>query len=176
MASGLITDPLRLVRVAPLITTTASLMFAWDEHWFLSGFLSHKFNAEADPDYQEHSEALLPRYFRRFFEQGIFIIAGLNCCTLTSSIANLVLSRRASTSQSAVTTRLYAAGLGFTVLHFLFVPLVAYPIRDIMEDRSKGETRKDLKKWIDIHRVRVLIADLPGWMSFLTAVLSSVAL
>lgn len=163
MASGLFFDPLKLLRLAPLVTTTSSLMYAWDEHWFLSGF--------PRPEYKHHSEAMLPRYFRRFFEQGIWIVASLNTLTLSSSVANLLIDRPALDRLGS--SRWYWAGLGFTVCHFLFVPLIAYPIRDIMEDRSKGHSTKDLKRWIDIHRIRVLVADLPGWMSFLMAVLST---
>jgi hypothetical protein len=161
MASGLFFDPMKLLRLAPLVTTTSSLMYAWDEHWFLSGFLR--------PEYKHHSEEMLPRYFRRFFEQGIWIIASLNTLTLSSSVANLLIDR--PTLDRLGSSRWYWAGLGFTVCHFLFVPLIAYPIRDIMEDRSKGQSTKDLKRWIDIHRIRVLVADLPGWMSFVMAVL-----
>ncbi|KAL6232481.1 hypothetical protein BDW75DRAFT_19527 [Aspergillus navahoensis] len=163
MASGLFFDPIKLLRMAPLVTTTASLMYAWDEHWFLSGFLR--------PEYKQHSDAMLPRYFRRFFEQGIWIIASLNTVTLTSSITNLLVDRPVLDRLGS--SRWYWAGLGFTVCHFLFVPLIAYPIRDIMEDRSKGASTKDLKRWIDIHRIRVLVADLPGWLSFFAAVLTT---
>lgn len=163
MASGLFFDPLRLLRVAPLVTTTSSLMYAWDEHWFLSGFLR--------PEIKHHSDAMLPRYFRRFFEQGVLIIAGLNTITLSSSIANLLIDRPVLNKLGS--SRWYWAGLGFTALHFAFVPLIAYPIRDIMEDRSKGQSTKDLVRWLDIHRIRVLVADLPGWASFLAAVLTT---
>ncbi|KAF7114707.1 hypothetical protein CNMCM5793_009658 [Aspergillus hiratsukae] len=143
MASRLFFDPMKLLRLAPLVTTTSSLMYAWDEYWFLSGFLR--------PEYKHHSEAMLPRYFRRFFEQGIWIIASLNTLTLSSSVANLLIDRLALDRLGS--SRWYCAGLGFTVCHFLFVPLIAYPIRDIMEDRSKGQSTKDLKRWIDIHRI-----------------------
>lgn len=172
MASGLFFDPIKLLRIAPLVTTTSSLMYAWDEHWFLSGFLHTHADPSTDADYKAHSNALLPRYFRRFFEQGIWIIASLNCATLASSITNLLIDRPLTRSS----TRWYGAGLAFTVAHFLFVPLIAYPIRDIVEDRAQGESSRDLKRWIDIHRVRVIVADLPGWLSFFGAVLTTLKL
>ncbi|KAL5343993.1 hypothetical protein BJX70DRAFT_352361 [Aspergillus crustosus] len=163
MASGLFFDPIKLLRIAPLITTTSSLVYAWDEHWYLSGFLL--------PEYKQESNAILPRYFRRFFEQGIWVIAGLNTLTISSSITNLLVDR--PLLDRLQSSRWYWAGLGFTVCHFLFVPLVADPIRDIIEDRLKGESTKDLKKWIDIHKIRVLVTDLPGWLSFLAAALAT---
>lgn len=166
MASGLFFDPLKLLRIAPLLTTTSSLVYAWDEHWYLSGFLHSK--------HQEETKKILPSYFRRFFEQGIFVIAGLNTLTISTAITNLLTDR--PVLDRLQSSRWYWAGLGFTVCHFLFVPLIAYPIRDIMEDRSRGNSTNDLRRWLDVHRVRVLVADLPAWMSFLGAVLSTISL
>ncbi|KUM61904.1 hypothetical protein ACN42_g5196 [Penicillium freii] len=85
MASGLFFDPLKLLRVAPLLTTTSALLYAWDEHWYLSGFLRSEHKSE--------TETILPSYFRRFFEQGVFIIAGLNTLTVSTSVANLLIDR-----------------------------------------------------------------------------------
>ncbi|EKV19721.1 hypothetical protein PDIG_01680 [Penicillium digitatum PHI26] len=166
MASGLFFDPLKLLRVAPLLTTTSALLYAWDEHWYLSGFLRSEHKAE--------TETVLPSYFRRFFEQGIFIVAGLNTLTVSTSVANLLTDR--PVLDRLRSSQWYWAGLGFTACHFLFVPLIAYPIRDIIENRSQGKSTKDLQRWIDIHRIRVFVADLPAWMSFLVAVLSTIHL
>lgn len=129
MASGLFFDPLKLLRVAPLLTTTSALLYAWDEHWYLSGFLLSEHKPE--------TETILPSYFRRFFEQGVFIVAGLNTLTVSTSIANLLIDR--PVLDRLRSSRWYWAGLGFTVCHFLFVPLIAYPIRDIIENRSRGK-------------------------------------
>ncbi|RMZ76369.1 hypothetical protein DV738_g4978, partial [Chaetothyriales sp. CBS 135597] len=166
MASGLFFDPVKLLRVAPLLTTTSLLVYAWDEHFYLSGFLHNEHKAEV--------EKILPSFFRRFFEQGIYVILGLNALTVSTTIGNLL-------TESAALDRLgsskwYWAGLGFTACHFVFVPLVAYPIRDIVEDRSKGKSTKDLKRWLDVHRIRVLVADLPACLSFLGALLSTISL
>lgn len=168
MASDFFFDPLKLLRVAPLLTTTSTLVYAWDEHWYLSGFL------HSEHQHREETKKILPGYFRRFFEQGVFIIAGLNTLTISTAITNLLTDRPVLNHLRS--SRWYWAGLGFTICHFLFVPLIAYPIRDIMEDRSKGNSTKDLRRWIDIHRIRVLMADLPAWISFLGAVLSTISL
>ncbi|CRL24141.1 unnamed protein product [Penicillium camemberti] len=147
MASGLFFDPLKLLRVAPLLTTTSALLYAWDEHWYLSGFLLSEHKPE--------TETILPSYFRRFFEQGVFIVAGLNTLTVSTSIANLLIDR--PVLDRLRSSRWYWAGLGFTVCHFL--------------ESVSGKSTKDLQRWIDIHRIRVLVSDLPAWMSFLAAVL-----
>ncbi|RDW71018.1 hypothetical protein BP6252_07581 [Coleophoma cylindrospora] len=162
MASKLFFDPLVLLRVAPLITSTASLMFAADEHFFLTKFLA--------PEDREKSNAILPGWFSRMFHSGVIIVIGLNTLTTGTSIANLVFK---SESLASTGRQFYTAGLAFGLAHYLFVPIIAYPIRDIVEDRSHGESTKDLKKWIDINLLRTLTVDLSCWASFFAAVLTT---
>lgn len=84
---------------------------------------------------------MLPQYSRKSFDGGIFIFIGLDSFTVSSS-ANLL------TDQPLLRylgwSRWYWARLGFNVLHFAFVPLVAYSVRNIIEDRSKGHSIEDL--------------------------------
>lgn len=67
-----------------------------------------------------------------------------------------------------------------------FVPVVMGPVKDIIEDRrgkaaresgkEVGEGAKvDMARWVSIHKVRMLVADLPAWLCFWSAVLNSVA-
>ena len=166
MASGLFFDPLKLLRIAPLLTSTSSLVYAWDEHFFLSGF--------AHLEHKEETNKILPSYFRRFFNQGIYIVVGLNTLTISTAVSNLLTDR--PVLDRLQSSRWYWAGLGLTACHFAFVPFIAEPIRDMFEGRSKGNSTKDLQRWLDIHRIRVLVADLPAWVSFLGAVLSTISL
>ena len=174
MASGLIFDPIKILRVAPLLTTTSSLVYAWDEHWYLSGFL------HSNTKHETEIEKIFPTYFRRFFEKGIFVLLGTGAITISTSIGNLFsLNDNGGGLAPDSSSRLfYWAGLGFTLAHFLFVPVIAYPIRDIVEDRrdstGKSTVIGNLKKWLDIHRVRTLLADFPAWLSFLGGLLLSV--
>jgi hypothetical protein len=69
MASFLLPNPLVLLRLAPLITTTASLMFSVDEYFFLTIYLH--------PTLQPKSNAILQKYFTLFFDRGILIILSL---------------------------------------------------------------------------------------------------
>ena len=48
------------------------------------------------------------------------------------------------------------------------------PVKGIREDRWKGQFGKDLKTWLNVHAVRSLTADLPGWICFSVAVLNVV--
>lgn len=51
MASGLFIDPMALLRVTPLISSTCTLWFAWDQHVMYSTF--------AHPDLERESNAIL---------------------------------------------------------------------------------------------------------------------
>lgn len=121
------------------------------------------------PVLRERSNSILPGWFRVWFHRGMYVIGTANTLILATTIANLRADRG---PMSAVARNWYWTGLGFTVAHFAFVPLVAYPVRDIFEDRSGGQSTNDLKRWIDVHTVRTLVTDLPGWFSYLCAVLS----
>lgn len=99
-----------------------------------------------------------------------FIVAGLNILTLSSSVANLLIDR--PVLDRLQSSRWYWVGLVFTISRLLSVPLITHPIRDIIENRSQGESTKDLQHRIDMHRIRVFVIGLLAWMSFLAAVLS----
>ncbi|KAJ5978306.1 hypothetical protein N7501_001648 [Penicillium viridicatum] len=127
---GAFFDPLKLLRVAPLLTTTSALLYAWDEHWYLSGFLRS--------EHKSKTETILPSYFRRFFEQGVFIIAGLNTLTVSTSVAHLLIDRPVLDRLRSNGTELAWASL------FVTFDCASY------------------RRWVDIHRIRVFVADLPA--------------
>lgn len=59
-----------------------------------------------------------------------------------------------------------------------FVPVVMGPVKDIINDKRGKEvgegSRVDMARWVGVHKVRMLVADLPAWVCFLWAVLSCV--
>ncbi|RSL53419.1 hypothetical protein CEP54_010436 [Fusarium duplospermum] len=61
MDSGLSFDPLVALRAAPLVSTTCSLLYAWDQHFFL-GLLNR-------PENRATSKPLLQSYFTTFFHR-----------------------------------------------------------------------------------------------------------
>lgn len=158
MASRAFFDPINLLRLAPLVTSTCTLMYAFDEYMFLSTFL-HR-------DHRKQSNAILPSWFKRWFEKGIFVVVGLNAATIIITLFNIF------SAYNQEIRKWYWAGLGFTIAHLAFVPVIMYPIRDIIEDRSHGQSTRDLQRWINIHLLRVLIADLPGWASYSAGVVA----
>ncbi|KAJ5101498.1 hypothetical protein NUU61_003720 [Penicillium alfredii] len=161
MASGLILNPIHLLHIAPLATSTGSLAHALVELTTTSAFLS--------PSIRKQSETLLPNWFDQFFRRSVWSVLTLNLGTISTTAATLVLNRRNPALQ---TTSFYWAGLAGAVGHLLFVPLVAGPVQRIVEDCSKGKASVDLERWVSVHRIRMLLVDFPAWLAFVGAVLT----
>ncbi|ORY13673.1 hypothetical protein BCR34DRAFT_599644 [Clohesyomyces aquaticus] len=158
MASGKFFDPHVLLRVSPLLTSTCSLWYAWDQHFFLSIFLS--------PTHLAQSNDILPSYFRVFFRGGVTRVLVLLSLTMATSAANIYSyahrgSSHALREKGALAW--YVAGAGFAAAHLLFVPAVAPRIVAISEDKSKGNSTQDLRAWLRVNAVRMLTVDLAAW-------------
>ncbi|PGH08160.1 hypothetical protein GX51_01314 [Blastomyces parvus] len=165
MASTLLLDPHKLLRIAPLLTATATLTLANDQNLHLAPFLH--------PSHRAKANALLPSYFNTWFHRALRYLLPLYGLTIASSVANIrYFDPQALQARGAKAW--YVAGLTFTVLHFAFVPLVMYPVRDIVEDRSGGKSAEDLERWLFVHRIRSVVVDAPGWACFLVGVLKTV--
>ncbi|KAI5304867.1 hypothetical protein KEM56_005793, partial [Ascosphaera pollenicola] len=165
-----------LLRIAPLLAATATLHYAWDEHYFLSIFLAKLLQGPQTPEATSKTRSdaivshpsinsIIPRYFTRFFNGtgGIVFLLGTNAVTIAS--AGLNLSRR---SFSADSTRwyLYAAGLGFTVAHFWCVPLVMWHVKALQDMAGKPATEyeedkpsKELRGWLKGHYIRSFLTE-----------------
>lgn len=166
MASGAIFDPMRLLRVAPLISSTGSLVYATSELLNNSAFLQ--------PAIRKESNAVLPKWYSFVFNRGVGIVLLFNITTTSTTIANLWLGHRGSAP--SLSTKLYWAGLVTAFGHLVFVPWVARPVQNIVEDRSEEGATSEMRKWLGVHKIRMVIADVPAWLSFLGAVLTSAPL
>ena len=67
-------------------------------------------------------------------------------------------------------------GLVAAIGHMTFIPVVKGPIQRIVENKSKGNATADLETWLSVHKVRMLVADFPAWLSCFGAVLATVKL
>lgn len=178
------------MRIAPLLTTTATLHYAWDEHYFLSIFLS-KLLQSPKPSItgsetkikaitpQPSINSFIPRYFAGFFSGtgGLVFLLGTNAITIVT--AGLNLHRRPFPSDP---TRwyLYAGGLVFTLAHFWCMPLVMWRVNALLEMAHEtektegvdgGEASRELWGWLKGHYIRTFLTDIPGWLCFLGAVI-----
>lgn len=162
MASGLIFDPLQLLRVAPLATSTGSLVHALVELFSNSAFLQ--------PSIRKPSDAVLPKWYSYVFNRQIVSVLALNLTTISTGISNILLSRSRSALPLSRTT-FYWAGVAGAVAHLFFVPFVAPRIQRIVEDSNANGPTVDMEDWLGFHRIRMLVADLPAWLAFAGAVM-----
>ncbi|PKY00806.1 hypothetical protein P168DRAFT_293212 [Aspergillus campestris IBT 28561] len=156
MASRVIFDPLIALRLAPLVSSTCSLWFAWDQNIFFGNFI-HPANRTA-------SDRILPTYFQTFFRSGVIWVLTLLGLSLSTAGINIVMDP-ASLAQSQ-SLRWYAAGAAFTAGHALYAPIVAPIVRAISEDRSKGHSTRDLERWLWWNTLRMGTVDLAAWVCF----------
>lgn len=86
MASNLFFDPLVALRATPLVSTTCTLLFAYEQHFFLSLFNR--------PQTRSKTRRFLTAYFTMFFAEGVVQVLGFLGVTAVSSLTNLYLHKR----------------------------------------------------------------------------------
>lgn len=156
MATRAFFDPVAALRAAPLLTSTCTLWWAMDEHFFLSIFNK--------PEIRSKSNELLPTYFKEFFEGGLNRTLALLALTISSTMATCSVNHGYHWANKSL--RWYTAGMVLAAGHLAFVPAVAPKIKAIVEDTSKGESTKDLESWLSVHTIRTLTVDLAAWVCF----------
>ncbi|UNI18739.1 hypothetical protein JDV02_004995 [Purpureocillium takamizusanense] len=121
------TDPKRaLLLLAPLASSTASLVFGWDQQLFLS-LLARS----------THGEATLPGYWRALFPRGVARVLALLAVTAGAS-AGAALAHGGMLARRGALGWYVAAG-ALALGHLGFVPAVAGRIRELVErDGEEG--------------------------------------
>ncbi|OKL61455.1 hypothetical protein UA08_03083 [Talaromyces atroroseus] len=165
MASQVIFDPLAALALALLVSSTCTLWYAFDQHHFLTVFNS--------PVNRTKSDAILPTYFKEFFQAGLPRVVGLLGLTFLTAIGNYYW--RYDSLVATRSLRWYVAGAWLAVSHLLFVPLVAPRIQSIVENRAaKGRPTSVLDEWLNIHLFRTWTVDLAAWTCFVVGVVRNV--
>ncbi|KAA8643924.1 hypothetical protein EYZ11_006411 [Aspergillus tanneri] len=163
MASGLILDPLALLRVLPFASSTGTLVCATGELIHNGGFVQ--------PELRRQGNSTLPQWYAYVFPRGVSLVLLLNLTTIGSTVANLITSPRARPLPLSRAT-FYWTGLVSAIGHLCFVPWVAPRIQRIVEDtRGEGEPTREMQAWLGYHRIRMLVADFPAWLALVGAVL-----
>ncbi|WEW57159.1 hypothetical protein PRK78_002621 [Emydomyces testavorans] len=137
MASGAFFDPLRLLRVAPLLSSTGTLIYATTELIYNSSFLH--------PSVRKHYDELLPKWWTVVFRRGVWVVLALVMTTSTTAMANLVFDH--CYSLPSFSTKLYWSGLVGAMGHLIFVPWVAGPVQQMMEEQSKDGFSSNMAKF-----------------------------
>jgi hypothetical protein len=189
---------LTLLRLTPLLSTTASLTHAYMELVTTTSFLSAppissalskrilRSSASTHPSTSQPTntsavsaatELVAPVWFVNFFNRGVWSVLGLNNLTLLSSSANLWLF-----GDGLGDARMwYQVGLGGAIGHLVFVPLVAPSIERLFricvanergEEVEAGKSAvESVREWVGVHRVRMGSVDFLAWAAFLGGVL-----
>ncbi|KAG5977302.1 hypothetical protein E4U55_006892 [Claviceps digitariae] len=173
MAPGVFSlfDARKALLLAPLVSSTCSLLYAWDQHLFLS-HLTH-------PELCHRSNAILPIYWRVMFPWGITQVVSLLGATTWASVGAMVWHR--SLLQKRGSLLWYAGAAGLAVAHLLFVPLVAPLIKYMMDDeggrplewkRAEPGIRnvEAQERWLRYNMTRLLTTDLGAWLCCAVAV------
>ncbi|KAJ8126959.1 hypothetical protein O1611_g6679 [Lasiodiplodia mahajangana] len=129
MASKAFFDPLVLLRVAPVLTSTMAMRFSHDQWLFLENFLV--------PAHREKANDIVPSYFKTFFMKGIWEIGVLYTLTTATGISNIY-------SRPGGAWKWYAAGTALAFSHMAFVPFVMYKVKGLFDDEPKGQGNKFL--------------------------------
>mgnify|MGYP004509623489 CR=1 FL=1 len=159
---------LSALRIAPLLSSTASLTHAYIEWLTNSAFLvpapvdsslsrfllgpdappkaaSQSASAASAPDaeLERAKQLVVPEWFTNFFNTGVISVIGFNSVTLLSASLNLLFSEGLEASKV-----FYQAGLAAAVGHYAFVPLVGRSVRaltGLAAGRAQGGKTEGLK-------------------------------
>lgn len=158
MASKRVFDPLVILRVAPLLSSTCTLLYAYDQHFFL-GMMN-------EPETRRHSKAMLPAYFTTFFKRGVVFVVSMLAMTTWGSVANLYSDR--TTLRSKGSLWWYMGGAAFSTGHLLFIPFVAPSVAAVTQ--GEGDVNDRLDEWLSVNKLRMVTVDLAAWVALGVAV------
>jgi hypothetical protein len=157
--------PLAALAVAPLVSSTCTLWYAFDQHHFLSIFTTH-------PD--DKFEKFIPDYFTRFFAAGLPRVLGLLGTTCLSVAANYYYRYDALVAKQSL--KWYLVGAALAVSHLSFASLVLPRIKEL-QGKYGGchKSTQVLSEWLYYHNIRTYTVDLAAWACFAVAVSLNVA-
>lgn len=141
--------------LAPLVTSTVSLWFAFDQFFFLGVFLHEKV--------KPHAKNVLTPYWNTMIDTGLLVIAPLLgtmvfTATIITRTSEEVLRNKGSYSW-------YIASILLAAGHFSFVPIALPKIRRL----QSGGLTPTLRQWMRVHVARTLSVDLFCWITCLVA-------
>ncbi|WYZ44818.1 hypothetical protein EsH8_VIII_000134 [Colletotrichum jinshuiense] len=164
MASRLVFDPLVALRAGPLVSSTCTLLYAWDQHFFLSIF-------NKDEETRKKSAPLLKSYYTAFFRRGVVIVLGF--ITVSASTAAMNLYKQSPSDRGRGTFWWYTAGAAFSTGHLLFVPVIAPHVQNLIEAKDGTDVNETLDRWLRVNWWRMVTVDFAAWVAFFAAAVST---
>ncbi|KAK2059503.1 hypothetical protein LY76DRAFT_625820 [Colletotrichum caudatum] len=144
MASRLFSDPMVALRVAPLVSSTCTLLYARDQHFFLG-----LFNRTAES--RMKSAPMLKSYFGDFFRRGV-----------------LALRRTGASRWYALGATMSAGHLAYVP----FVAPRVKALMEA-EGEGEGDVNGILDGWLGVNWWRTVTVDFGAWLAFGVAVATS---
>ncbi|KAH8697953.1 putative integral membrane protein [Talaromyces proteolyticus] len=165
MASRSIYDPMAALAVAPLISSSCTLWFAWDQTLFLRIF-NHDEN-------RSKSNEILSGYWKAFLPASLPRVVGLLGLTFWGVVGNYYWRHDSLVSNQSL--KWYIGGAALSASHLLFTPLVVPRIQTLIDDdRSKMQPSKVLDEWLSIHALRTWTVDVAAWACIAVAVMRNI--
>lgn len=138
-----------LLYLTPAISSTCSLWYAWDQHYFL--------NLLTRPDLGPFNKKILPVYFQTYMEQSVLKNFALIITTILSSSA-VIYTSPATLLQERGSRSLYQAGIGLAISHYLFAFILIPRIRAIQSNTDQAVA--ELGKLLRLHAFRTMTLEL----------------
>lgn len=155
---------LRVLHLLPVLTSTATLMYAVDEHIFLGTWMH--------PGFRERANSHLPAWFYNWGRRGRWPIILGYPANYTLGLLNVVIAGRQIRTGSAA--KWYALGLLFSVGHIAIYARKAIGLlADIKADVPKGNSTHSMGVWLKMNMLRTATTDFPAWLCFITAALKA---
>lgn len=163
MASGLFFDPRVALTAAPLISSTCTLLFAWDQTFFLS-LLNQ-------PQHRTKTRPMLRGYFESFFYRATSSVCVFIALTSATCVANLYTQPLLLRGRGSY--KWYMAGAALAAGHLVFVPAIAPSCKALVEAGEDTDTNGLLDGWLSINTTRLLTVDVAAWAAILVGCLKT---
>lgn len=155
-----------LLRVAPFLATTSSVTFTVCSDLFLRPLIPEP----GKPSLRSHVNRTLPMH-GRFIWRAVPVLASIYAVNIGTAVVNL-------TRSSDTAKTFYAAGLSFTLLHFLWGRRAMHLLWTIRNDINiEDDEGKDnvaaIVAWVHLNVTRAICSDLPGWVCYFLAFMTA---
>ena len=174
---------LKLLRLAPLVISSASLMCGIDQTTALKPFTRPELAKKS-------SGQILPHWFPPFANRIILVIAIGYPLAISTAYLNTITGREAGSSSlsgasvprgaltfidgtavNATARSFYYAGMCFSAGHFLYGPYAMRIINRICDDKKPGDSNTTAaREWLRMNATRMVTVDFWSWFMYLCAV------